>query len=111
MPVFPLVESSSVLPGPNFPLARAWATMFEAARSFTDPPGCTTRLASNSIPGRSRVSRFESQQWSIADQFEAAPAEQTRNDSPRSWQVQWSKNQALPSIWPKLAAFEVGNDA
>jgi hypothetical protein len=39
MPVLPLVESRSVLPGENLPVRRPSAMMLEAARSFTDPPG------------------------------------------------------------------------
>src|ERR1700746_689158 len=58
MPVFPLVESSRILPGPNFPLARASATMFDAARSFTDPPGLShSALPRSWILGRSRAMR------------------------------------------------------
>ena len=37
MPVFPLVESSRILPDVNLPAARAWATMLAAARSLTSP--------------------------------------------------------------------------
>src|SRR5271163_1438253 len=39
MPVLPLVASSRPLPSPSSPRARASATIADAARSFTDPPG------------------------------------------------------------------------
>ena len=58
IPVFPLVASSKVLPGPSLPSAIAARIMAIAARSFTLPPGlCHSALASNVIPGSSRTTR------------------------------------------------------
>jgi len=39
MPVFPLVESSSVLPATSSPRSSPSRIMFNAGRSFTEPPG------------------------------------------------------------------------
>src|SRR5256885_16448571 len=56
MPVLPLVESSRLFPGRNCPLLRASATMLEAARSFTEPPGLYhSALPNSATPGRSAV--------------------------------------------------------
>src|SRR5580692_6415013 len=53
MPVLPLVASSSVFPGPNFPSASALRTIDHAARSFTLPPGLShSALANKTIPSR-----------------------------------------------------------
>jgi hypothetical protein len=58
MPVFPLVASSKVLPGPSRPSAMAARTMAIAARSFTLPPGlCHSALPSSVIPGSERTTR------------------------------------------------------
>src|SRR5579871_3210455 len=58
IPVFPLVASSSVLPGVSRPRALASRTMLAAARSFTLPPGLVhSALASRVIPSTSRTGR------------------------------------------------------
>src|SRR5215813_13939346 len=46
MPVFPLVASSSTLPGPSAPDRSAVSMMLKAARSLTEPPG----LAHSALP-------------------------------------------------------------
>src|ERR1700760_2332584 len=57
MPVLPLVASSRLRPASS-PFSSAAATIADAARSFTDPPGLTHSAFPNSeIPGRSAVSR------------------------------------------------------
>src|ERR1700722_13843301 len=56
MPVLPLVASSSVFPGPNFPSAWTLRTIDHAARSFTLPPGLShSALASKTTPSRPRT--------------------------------------------------------
>src|SRR4029077_12102309 len=56
--VLPLLESSRVLPRGNFPLRRPSATMLEAARSLTEPPGLYhSALPRISTPGKWRVRR------------------------------------------------------
>src|SRR5579863_4040929 len=56
MPVLPLVESSRVFPGANWPLRRPSATMLAAARSLTERPGLYhSALPRMVTPGSSRV--------------------------------------------------------
>lgn len=58
IPVFPLVASSKVLPGPSRPAAMDLRTMATAGRSLTLPPGlCHSALPSSVIPGGARTTR------------------------------------------------------
>ena len=66
------------------------------------PLGFAQQLDSGQIASET----FQAQQRSVADEFEAAPAERmTRPGRGSARHVQWSKNQALPLVWLRLAAW------
>ena len=63
-------------PGTEFSAGASLATMFDAARSFTDPPGLYhSALPSKLDSGQVASETLQAQQWSIADELEASPAE------------------------------------
>ena len=79
MPVLPLVESSRVLPGPNFPLARACGDDVGGGAVFyrsagIEPLGFAEELHAGQIAGQA----LEAQQRSVADEIEAALAKRSR---------------------------------
>ena len=85
MPVLPLVASSRILPGLNFPLRRPSATMLAAARSFTEPPGlCHSALPKSVTLGKMRGKLIKTQQRSVANSFEQALPWARRRFAPHS---------------------------
>ena len=79
MPVFPLVESSRILPGPNLPLARAFGDDVRGGavldRSAGIEPLC---FAEQFDSGQVASQPLQAQQRSVADELEAALAERLR---------------------------------
>ena len=110
MPVFPLVESSRVLPATEFSAGaglgddvRGGAIFHRSARVI--PLGFAQQLDSGQVASET----LQAQKRSVADEFETAPSDRSGQDSrsslPPRGRAQTSKNQALPFVLPGLVAW------
>ena len=87
MPVLPLVASSRILPGANFPLRRAFGHDVRSGAVFHRSPGIDPLgFAQQFDAGQVAGDALQPQQRRVADALQAAPAQQV-HDSERLQQM------------------------